>query len=83
MAFFDIDSIFTYHPADTDELRTVHAAVRDVCKFAATDLLSITPQCAEQTLMIRHLQQAMMFANSAIAQFGAGGGGGAGKPSGA
>lgn len=65
-----IESIFTYHPATDQATMLHHEAVRDACKFAAHEIVNLTPTCPEQTLALRALQQAMMWANSAIAQFG-------------
>lgn len=72
MAFqpLDLDSIFSYHPA-TDKTGPVHDAVRQSCKGLAEHLTVLTPSCPEQTLAIRSIQEAMMWANSAIAQNGA------------
>lgn len=71
MAFqpLDLESIFTFHPA-TDETGPAHAAVRGICMEAAYSLQALTPQCPEQTLAIRAIQEAMHMANSAIAQHG-------------
>jgi len=68
----DLDSIFDYHPADTDDKMVAHANVRFECRVVAERFLQLAPECPERTLAIRHLQEAMHMANSAIAQHGPG-----------
>ena len=62
----DLDAIFTYHaPKGTQVQR-----FPDICdagkRFAQT-ILDNTPVSAEQTLAVRAVQQAVMWANAAIA----------------
>jgi hypothetical protein len=64
----DIDSIFSYHPATTPEVAVDHENARFALKTTAEYLQTLLPECAEKTIAIRKLQEAMMFANSAIAQ---------------
>lgn len=66
----DIERIFSHHPPRGEEVRRAHAQVRVECRSAATIFDELLPESAEKTLAIRHLQMAMMFANSAIAQYG-------------
>jgi hypothetical protein len=65
----DIESIFSYHAATNAAVLDLHQDVRDVIKSTAGALDEWLPDSPEKTLAIRHLQQAMMFANSAIAQY--------------
>lgn len=62
-----IDQLFKFHPPSRTAIATAHGNVRDAMKQAATTLLAECPACAERTLAIRHCQQAMFFANAAIA----------------
>lgn len=64
----DLDSIFDFHPADTEEKRQLHERVRLSAKLLAKDWELFLPGSPEATLAIRKLQEAAMFANSAIAQ---------------
>lgn len=64
----DIDSIFDFHPPTSRETALVHEDVRRTMKLAAEYVRDCVPASAEKTLAIRHLQMAMMFANSAVAQ---------------
>ena len=65
----DIQSIFSYHPPTSAATRDLHEDVRSVIRGTAFALDEWLPDSPEKTLAIRHLQQAMMFANSAIAQY--------------
>lgn len=66
----DIDNIFSFHPPKNDETKDAHEAVRRACRDAAHTIKSITPDCAEQTTSLRGLQEAMMYANAALACHG-------------
>lgn len=62
----DLERIFTYHApfgSQTDRYNTIRATARSLGYV----IVDITPPSAEQTLAIRHLQQAVMWANAAIA----------------
>lgn len=65
----DIESIFSHHPPTTAEVGQMHQAVRDQCKGVAKFFETWVPESPERTLAIRHLQMAMMYANSAVAQY--------------
>ncbi len=62
-----IEDIFSHHPPKDQETVQKHEEVRVQIKLVAHDLNSLLPESPEKTLAIRHLQQAMMYANSAIA----------------
>lgn len=66
----DIDSIFSYHPPKNENVAQSHEVIRSAMRDAASFVKHVVPDSAEKTLAIRHLQMAMMFANSAIAQHG-------------
>jgi hypothetical protein len=65
----DIEAIFTYHPPSEGQA-VLYKAIRDTARQLAHDMLEYVPASAEQTLAIRHLQQAVMFANAGIAIHG-------------
>lgn len=65
----DIESIFSHHLPKSEDVAEYHERVREAVKAVAYEFLAIIPESPERTLAIRHLQQAMMFANSAIAQY--------------
>jgi hypothetical protein len=65
----DIESIFSHHPPRSDEVATLHAEVRSEIRLVAHFFQAELPDSPEKTLAIRKLQEAMMYANSAIAQY--------------
>ena len=61
-------NIFTFHPANTIDKQELHEAIRRECLVLAKYFNLVVPNSEEKGLAIRHLQYAMMMANSAIAQ---------------
>lgn len=61
-----IEKTFTYHPPFGDQPDR-YARIRNAANDIANLILELTPESGEQTLAFRYLQQAVMFANSAIA----------------
>ncbi|HVI77812.1 MAG TPA: hypothetical protein VM715_06545 [Candidatus Acidoferrum sp.] len=60
---------FAYHPPATDEKRKCHEHVREVCLIAAEEIVTLTgPSTREQSLAITKLEEAMFWANAAIAR---------------
>jgi hypothetical protein len=60
---------FAYHPPQDDAKREAHEAVRDTCREAANHIIELTgPPCPEQTLAIRKMEEAMFWANAALAR---------------
>lgn len=68
MLHTEVKRIFAFHPADTEEKRELHEAVRDMAFVLADWINDSIPDSAEKTLAIRKVQEAMFYANSAIAQ---------------
>lgn len=64
----DIQRIFTHHPPKDQYIAQKHQNVRSITLHAALWFYNNLPESAERTLAIRKLQEAMMYANSAIAQ---------------
>lgn len=61
-----LNAIFTYHApsvAQTEQYLTIREEAKEFAKL----VLRECPESAEATLAIRHIQQAVMFANAAIA----------------
>lgn len=69
MQDLDLESIFSYHPGKGDAQGKLHQEVRDRCRWVAEYLQANLPASAERTLAIRALQTAMMYGNSAVAQY--------------
>jgi hypothetical protein len=62
-----IEDIFSHHPPKDESVVDLHASVRLDLKEIALRFNASLPDSPEKALAIRHLQQAMMFANAAIA----------------
>lgn len=62
-----IEDIFSHHPPKELLTITLHENVRSITKHAAIWMNEKLPESPEKAIAIRHLQQAMMFANAAIA----------------
>ena len=60
---------FAYHPADTEEKQRAHSNVRDTLLDAAIEIVELTgPPTREQSTAITKLEEAMFWANAAIAR---------------
>ena len=66
MPYLDVERLFTYH-APTPQQRDLHTEITEATKNLALLIQRPTPECAEQTLAIRDIQSARMWANAAIA----------------
>jgi hypothetical protein len=64
----DLKNRFEYHPANTDQRRELHEAVRTLLLEAAEDIVRWTPPGREQSLAVTKLEEAMFWANAAIAR---------------
>jgi len=66
MSSATLDEIFTYHaPKGTQQERYV--ALRESAKVFAKLIVSSTPASREQSVALTNVQQAVMWANAAIA----------------
>jgi hypothetical protein len=60
---------FQFHPADSDNRREAHETVRQTLREAASAIVQVTgPATREQSLAVTHLEEAMFWANAAIAR---------------
>jgi hypothetical protein len=59
---------FAYHRPKSEEIAKTHAAVREMCLEVAEDFNHILPDSREKSLAMTHLEEAMMWANAAIAR---------------
>lgn len=59
---------FNYHTPPSYKVVQAHESVRAVCFGAATTFVENLPTSAEQTLAIRKIEEAMFWANAAIAR---------------
>lgn len=63
---FDLEHLFKYHPPDLDQMGK-YTLIRNTAKFFAQVILDNTPPGADQSAAIRHIRDAVMTANAAIA----------------
>lgn len=60
---------FNYHRPNTEEKVERHQRVREACRVAAEELVEATgPSSREQSTAIAKLEEAMFWANAAIAR---------------
>lgn len=59
---------FMYHPARTLEVQDQHTRIREASALFASLVVSLTPVSREQSLAITKIEEAMMWANAAIAR---------------
>jgi hypothetical protein len=64
----DIESRFTYHPPKDPETIASHEAVRDELRVTALLLDEMLPDSREKSIAITKLEEALMWANAAIAR---------------
>ncbi len=65
----DLAHRFQFHPADAQNKKDAHAEVRSVCLEAADKIVELTGAASrEQSLAVTKLEEAMMWANAAIAR---------------
>lgn len=62
----NIEQIFKYHAPRGDQADR-YAALRSAAKTFATRVASLTPPSREQSVALTNVQQAVMWANAAIA----------------
>lgn len=61
-----IPEIFRYHPPEPGQNER-YEEIRDAAKMLAYVIVKNTPTCADQSAAIRHVREAVMTANAAIA----------------
>ncbi len=64
----DIEHRFAFHAATTEEKRDAHASVRQACRRLADFINESAPDGREKSLAITHVEEAMLWANAAIAR---------------
>jgi len=63
----NIDHVFDYHPPETPDVAARYMAIRAAAKSLAHVIVQNTPASADQSASLRHLREAIMTANAAIA----------------
>lgn len=64
----DIAHRFNFHPATTQEKADLHTSMRQACREAADRINAAAPNGREKSLAITKLEEAMMWANAALAR---------------
>lgn len=64
----DLAHRFAFHAATTEEKRDDHASARQACARAAYELDVLCPEGREKALAFTKLEEAMFWANAAIAR---------------
>lgn len=62
----DLDHVFTYHSPNTTQA-AAYEELRQAAKDFAATVQRLVPECADQSAAIRHIREALMTANAAIA----------------
>lgn len=66
----DLENRFSFHPANTEEKKQAHEAIRNMCLRMAIDINASMADCREKSLAITSLEEVMFFANAGIARSG-------------
>ncbi|MEW2127100.1 hypothetical protein AB0891_25610 [Streptomyces sp. NPDC007259] len=64
-----MDRRFNHHAPDEDDV-TRHEAVRQAARAMAELVVQVTPEGREQALALTNIEQAMFWANAAVAREG-------------
>lgn len=64
---YDLENRFSYHTA-TPRIAAIHVGIRDTLLQIATDFEQILPVCRETSLALTKLEEAMFWANAAVAR---------------
>jgi hypothetical protein len=66
LTVIDVNNVFTYHSPVGDQPQR-YEAIRASARELATKIQALTPISREQSVALTNLQQAVMWANAAIA----------------
>lgn len=64
----DLSNRFKYHPAKSEQVKSLHTEVRNASALFASLIITLTPVCREQSLALTKIEEAMMWATAAIAR---------------
>ena len=64
----DLQKRFAYHKPPNERVAKVHELIRGHMGETANAVLAHTPECRERSLAITKLEEAMMWANAAVAR---------------
>lgn len=63
----ELSTRFTYHPP-TEEQRIKYETLRPIAKDFAASVMALCPDSRERSLALTHIEEAVMWANAAIAR---------------
>lgn len=63
----ELDTRFTYHPPIDDQPER-YQSIRAAGKRMASEVVATTPECREQSLAVTAIEEAVFWANAAIAR---------------
>lgn len=63
-----LQNTFTYHPPTGPDQVERYGRIRQACHGLATMLVTMTPPSCEQSVMLTKLEEAVFWANAAIAR---------------
>jgi hypothetical protein len=64
----EVDHRFAFHRASTEEKQAAHGTVRQITGDAARQLVEVLPDGREKSLALTKLEEAMFWANAALAR---------------
>lgn len=64
----DLENRFTYHPPVDEKRAYQHQLVREMCRETAEFFTETLPEGREQSLAVTKLEEAMFWANAALAR---------------
>ena len=67
-AIVEIRDRFKHHPPSTDRIARTHERIRESLKNTAIELSLNLPSCRETSLCLTKLEEAMFWANAAVAR---------------
>ncbi len=68
MDYEDLRNRFDYHTPSTEGIKLLHEAIRNNLLDLAAQLNRALPDCREKSLAITKLEEAMFWANAAVAR---------------
>lgn len=68
MLLSDLANRFAYHPPRNDRIQERLGGVRRLCHELALGIEALAPDSREKSLAMTHLEEAMFWANAAIAR---------------
>jgi hypothetical protein len=64
----ELERRFSHHPPQNEDDVAKHEAIRETCLDAAVEIAAFIPASREASLAITKLEEAMMWANAALAR---------------